>query len=206
MAEMLKLEVDTMVEDCSWRYRMSFRKSYFTTVRGRTDYREPQLTSRQLKQFVTKEQATKKVFPPGGPGFPVARMFSHHSSGRHLLVVAVLPAQGRACSLIGQDPYHDDNQAHVSTKQVTSVCAPRLSLRVQGLAFSVRKGMRIPPSLRKQLQRDGGPGARVHDPEGRRLDRMGQTWRLAAQYVAHFVERTRCAERAAGVRDSMNMR
>ena len=42
--------------------------------------------------------------------------------------------------ILGQDPYHDDNQAH-------------------GLAFSVREGTKMPPSLRnifKELKSDLG--------------------------------------------------
>lgn len=57
--------------------------------------------------------------------------------------------------IIGQDPYHDDNQAH-------------------GLAFSVPKGIRIPPSLKniiKELQTDI-PGF-VHDEK---LGGCLQTW------------------------------
>ncbi len=48
--------------------------------------------------------------------------------------------------ILGQDPYHGEGQAH-------------------GLAFSVRPGVPLPPSLQniyKELHTEYGPGARVH--------------------------------------------
>ncbi len=57
--------------------------------------------------------------------------------------------------IIGQDPYHDDNQAH-------------------GLCFSVKKEVPIPPSLRniyKELERDCG----CYIPKHGNLEKMGKT-------------------------------
>ncbi|KAL7423903.1 uracil DNA glycosylase [Cryptotrichosporon argae] len=67
-----------------------------------------------LKEFVMAEQKSKKVFPPAEDIYSWSRL---------------CPLKDVRIVIIGQDPYHDDNQAH-------------------GLAFSVRKGIRIPPSLR----------------------------------------------------------
>ncbi|ORX41101.1 uracil-DNA glycosylase-like protein [Kockovaella imperatae] len=68
----------------------------------------------QLKEFVVAEQKSKKVFPPADDIYSWSRL---------------CPLKDVRVVIVGQDPYHDDGQAH-------------------GLAFSVRKGMRIPPSLR----------------------------------------------------------
>ncbi|EIW69791.1 hypothetical protein TREMEDRAFT_29872 [Tremella mesenterica DSM 1558] len=77
-----------------------------------------------LKQFITNEQKTKKVFPPPQDIYSWSRL---------------CPLKDvRVVIIAGQDPYHDDNQAH-------------------GLAFSVRKGVRVPPSLRniyKEMSED----------------------------------------------------
>ena len=67
--------------------------------------------------------------------------------------------------ILGQDPYHGDGQAH-------------------GLCFSVRPGVRIPPSLDQYLQ---GAGARPwHSAGAARLSRaLGEAGRAAAQQRAH---------------------
>jgi uracil-DNA glycosylase len=67
----------------------------------------------QLTSFVDEERRAHTVFPPEGDVF---NAFKHTPYGR----VNVL--------LLGQDPYHDDGQAH-------------------GLCFSVRPGIKPPPSL-----------------------------------------------------------
>ncbi|OWZ61269.1 uracil-DNA glycosylase [Cryptococcus neoformans] len=72
----------------------------------------------KLKKFVTAEQQSKKVFPPAGDIYSWSRF---------------CPLKDVRVVIIGQDPYHDDGQAH-------------------GLAFSVRKGVRVPPSLRNMYQ------------------------------------------------------
>ncbi|WVF67974.1 uracil-DNA glycosylase [Kwoniella sp. CBS 6097] len=94
----LQLEIDTMGEDWLLALQDELTKGYFLS----------------LKDFVTTEQRTKKVFPPAQDIYSWSRL---------------CPLKDIRVVIIGQDPYHDDGQAH-------------------GLAFSVRKGVRIPPSLR----------------------------------------------------------
>ena len=67
----------------------------------------------ELKEFVDEERKHHKVFPPENEVFSALELTPYDN-------VNVL--------LLGQDPYHDDGQAH-------------------GLAFSVQPGVRPPPSL-----------------------------------------------------------
>lgn len=78
-----------------------------------------------LETFLKTERAEHQVFPPEDEVFAA---------------LAATPYQDVKVVLIGQDPYHDDGQAH-------------------GMCFSVRPGVRIPPSLRnmyKELDTDLG--------------------------------------------------
>jgi uracil-DNA glycosylase len=78
-----------------------------------------------LTSFVRQAYATRQCFPPAGQIF---RAFD------------LCPFDQVRVVIIGQDPYHDVNQAH-------------------GLCFSVQDGVPIPPSLvniYKELQRDLG--------------------------------------------------
>src|SRR5579883_279788 len=78
-----------------------------------------------LERFVDQERSEHTVFPPEPDVFN-ALNYTHYEQ------VNVL--------LLGQDPYHDNNQAH-------------------GLCFSVRPGIKPPPSLVnmfKELQNDVG--------------------------------------------------
>ncbi len=78
-----------------------------------------------LQQFVAKEREEHQVFPPEEDVFNALRYTSFAD-------VRVF--------LLGQDPYHDDGQAH-------------------GLCFSVRPGVKPPPSLKniyKELHDDLG--------------------------------------------------
>src|SRR5258708_6017435 len=78
-----------------------------------------------LDQFVTDERKTRTVFPPEGEVFTAFKL---------------TPFDDVSVFILGQDPYHDDNQAH-------------------GLAFSVRPGVAPPPSLKnifKELKSDVG--------------------------------------------------
>jgi uracil-DNA glycosylase len=78
-----------------------------------------------LEQFVEAERAEHTVFPPVGKVFTALETTSYEQAN-------VL--------LLGQDPYHDDGQAH-------------------GLAFSVLPGVKPPPSLKnmfKELKDDLG--------------------------------------------------
>ncbi len=78
-----------------------------------------------LETFVAGERAANQVFPPEEDVF----------SAFHLT-----PYESVTVFLLGQDPYHDDGQAH-------------------GLCFSVRPGIKPPPSLAnmyKELHSDLG--------------------------------------------------
>ena len=68
----------------------------------------------KLDAFVAAERAEHQVFPPQEDIFAALQATAYQD-------VRVV--------LLGQDPYHDDGQAH-------------------GLCFSVRPGVRVPPSLR----------------------------------------------------------
>jgi uracil-DNA glycosylase len=77
----------------------------------------------QLYQFIGAERHKYKVYPAGQDVFNALRY---------------TPYERVRVVIIGQDPYHDENQAH-------------------GLAFSVRPGVAAPPSLQnifKELQTD----------------------------------------------------
>jgi uracil-DNA glycosylase len=79
----------------------------------------------QLKEFVDEERSAHTVYPPEGDVFNAFKLTPYHQ-------VKVL--------LLGQDPYHDEGQAH-------------------GLCFSVKLGTRPPPSLVnifKELHNDLG--------------------------------------------------
>lgn len=80
---------------------------------------------KKLYQSVKKEYSTHQVFPPADEIF---NAFSYTPLSKVKVVI------------IGQDPYHNDGQAH-------------------GLSFSVRPGVDIPPSLQniyKELHDDLG--------------------------------------------------
>lgn len=80
---------------------------------------------KKLYQSVKKEYSTHQVFPPADEIF---NAFSYTPLSKVKVVI------------IGQDPYHNDGQAH-------------------GLSFSVRPGVDIPPSLQniyKELNDDLG--------------------------------------------------
>ncbi|MCI8540597.1 MAG: uracil-DNA glycosylase [Erysipelotrichaceae bacterium] len=79
----------------------------------------------ELMDFVKTQYAHKTIYPPQ------EQLFS---------AFALCPYEQVRVVILGQDPYHEVNQAH-------------------GLAFSVSKGVKIPPSLRniyKELQADIG--------------------------------------------------
>ena len=79
----------------------------------------------QLTNFVRDEYKTKKIFPPGNMIFSA---FDHCPFDKVKVVI------------IGQDPYHNDGQAH-------------------GLCFSLNTGVDFPPSLInifKEIERDLG--------------------------------------------------
>jgi uracil-DNA glycosylase len=67
----------------------------------------------QLQDFLTAQRQTQTIFPPATDVFSAFELTPYEQ-------VNVL--------VLGQDPYHDDNQAH-------------------GLCFSVKPGIKTPPSL-----------------------------------------------------------
>ena len=80
---------------------------------------------RKLQDFLAAEHARYAVFPPEDDVFAA---------------LARTPYERVSVVLLGQDPYHDDGQAH-------------------GMAFSVRPGVPVPPSLLntfKELRDDLG--------------------------------------------------
>ena len=79
----------------------------------------------RLSEFVDTERAAGTVFPPERDVFNAMK---------------TTPFAQTSVLILGQDPYHDDNQAH-------------------GLCFSVRPGVKPPPSLVnifKELHTDAG--------------------------------------------------
>lgn len=79
----------------------------------------------RLTEFVRQEYRTKQIFPPAGLIF---NAFEHTPFDKVKVVI------------LGQDPYHNDGQAH-------------------GLSFSVPDGVQAPPSLVnifKEINRDLG--------------------------------------------------
>src|SRR5262245_20929294 len=79
----------------------------------------------KLAQFLAEERRTHTIFPPAPEVFSA---------------LGLTPYKGVRVLILGQDPYHDDNQAH-------------------GLAFSVQPGVPLPPSLLnifKELRDDLG--------------------------------------------------
>ncbi len=83
-------------------------------MKGWPDLLFPYERSAQLIQRYTLESETKKLFPPKELLFKAFELTAFEE-------VKVV--------LLGQDPYHQEGQAH-------------------GLSFSVQKGVQIPPSLR----------------------------------------------------------
>lgn len=79
----------------------------------------------KLEAFLDDEWQKEQIFPPRDEIFTAFKL---------------TPYKKIKVFVVGQDPYHDDNQAH-------------------GLAFSVKSGIRLPPSLRnifKELENDLG--------------------------------------------------
>ena len=97
---------------------------------------------KKLYDFVNKEYSTKQIFPPGDDIF---NAFS------------LTPLDKVKVVILGQDPYHNDGQAH-------------------GLCFSVNKGIDIPPSLVNIYQE-------IHDDLGCDIPDHGNLTEWAEQGV-----------------------
>lgn len=96
----------------------------------------------RLTDFVREEYSTKKIFPPAKLIF---NAFDHTPFDKVKVVI------------LGQDPYHNDGQAH-------------------GLSFSVNDGVRIPPSLVNIFKE-------INDDLGIPVPRSGNLTRWADQGV-----------------------
>ena len=106
----------------------------------REEFRKPYY--RQLFETVNQEYKTRKIFPPVDDIFN-----AFHLTPLHKVKVVIL----------GQDPYHNDGQAH-------------------GLCFSVKKGVEVPPSLVNIYQE-------LHDDLGCRIPDHGCLTKWAKQGV-----------------------
>lgn len=104
------------------------------------EFRKPYY--RELYQFVKQEYDTAQVFPPAEDIFN-----AFHLTPLNKVKVVIL----------GQDPYHNDGQAH-------------------GLCFSVRPGVDIPPSLVNIYQE-------LHDDLGCKIPNNGYLVKWAQQGV-----------------------
>ncbi|KAF9026673.1 uracil DNA glycosylase, partial [Haplosporangium bisporale] len=103
LRELLQLEQDTV--DATWlrALQAEFAKPYFL----------------ELKKFLKQEDTNRQqVFPPKEDIYSWSRF---------------TPLPAVRVVILGQDPYHDDNQAH-------------------GLCFSVKKPVRPPPSLKNMFK------------------------------------------------------
>ena len=93
------------------------------------EFRQPYF--HQLARFLADERRRHEVFPVAEDVFAAFQL---------------TPLDSLRVVILGQDPYHDDHQAH-------------------GLSFSVRPGIKVPPSLRnifKELQADLGIPSATH--------------------------------------------
>ena len=104
------------------------------------EFRKPYYA--ELFKFVQNEYATRKIFPPADDIFN-----AFHLTPLHEVKVVIL----------GQDPYHNDGQAH-------------------GLCFSVKPDMEIPPSLVNIYQE-------LHDDLGCYIPNNGYLVKWAKQGV-----------------------
>ncbi len=95
-----------------------------------------------LQEFLERERREYTVYPPAGEEFTA---------------LALTPYERAGVLILGQDPYHDENQAH-------------------GLAFSVRPGVKPPPSLANIFRE-------LHDDLGCRIPNNGYLVPWAEQGV-----------------------
>ena len=94
------------------------------------EFRKPYF--RQLQEFLAEERHNHNVFPPEPDVFNAVKL---------------TPYARTNALLLGQDPYHDDGQAH-------------------GLCFSVRPGIKPPPSLKNMFKE-------LHDDLGCKIPNNG---------------------------------
>lgn len=109
---------------------------------------------RELERFVAAERKAKTIFPP---------------EDRVFTALSRTPLERVEVVLVGQDPYHDDGQAH-------------------GLAFSVEPPTKPPPSLRnmyKELESDLGIAPPKHGDLSAWADRGVLLLNAVLTVVAH---------------------
>ena len=109
------------------------------------EYLKPEFSKpyyKELFDFVKNEYATKVIYPPSGDIFSAL----DHTSIKDVKIV-----------LLGQDPYHEEGQAH-------------------GMSFSVRPGIKIPPSLQNMYKE-------LHDELGLYIPNNGYLKKWADQGV-----------------------
>lgn len=109
------------------------------------EYLKPEFSKpyyKELFEFVKNEYATKVIYPPSGDIFSAL----DHTSIKDVKIV-----------LLGQDPYHEEGQAH-------------------GMSFSVRPGIKIPPSLQNMYKE-------LHDELGLYIPNNGYLEKWANQGV-----------------------
>jgi len=111
-----------------------------------------------LQEFVAKERKEYTVYPPEADVYNAFQL---------------TPFKKVKVLLLGQDPYHDEGQAH-------------------GLAFSVRPGVRPPPSLRNILKE-------LHQELGCRIPNNGclEPWALQGVMLLNAVLTVRAHEPAS---------
>ena len=106
----------------------------------------------KLRSFVAAERAEHDVFPPAAEVFAA---FEH------------TPYDAVRVLLVGQDPYHDDDQAH-------------------GLCFSVRRGIKLPPSLRSVADGCGWVSSSSFDTGLTQLGKANGSARSGAERPDHL--------------------
>ena len=108
----------------------------------------------QLSAFLRRQYATTKVYPPRLQVFS-AFEFTNYSNVKVVI--------------LGQDPYHQPNQAH-------------------GMCFSVRKGVKVPPSLVNIYKE-------LHDDLGCTIPHHAYLMKWAQQGVSKIPNRCRTVAR-----------
>jgi uracil-DNA glycosylase len=95
----------------------------------KSEFEQPYFT--KISEFLRNAYASKRIFPP-----------------KHMVFNAFgLAPEDVRVVILGQDPYHDDGQAH-------------------GLAFSVQEGVRVPPSLQNiyiEIEKEFGTEAKTRN-------------------------------------------
>lgn len=127
---------------------VKIEESWMNVLGG--EFSKPYFTA--LAQFVRNEYAAGRCYPPGSLIFNAFNL---------------CPFNKVKVVIIGQDPYHEEGQAH-------------------GLSFSVTEGTRFPPSLENIFRE-------VHDDTGAPVPQSGDLTRWVRQGVLLSMPRLPCA-------------